>query len=67
LKRPTLKELVDRISVAPFTGAWIETHHASQNRQTGDVAPFTGAWIETDNDLPLGLNANGRALYGRVD
>ena len=36
-----------RMTVAPFTGAWIEI----KGQLTGDalnalVAPFTGAWIE---------------------
>jgi hypothetical protein len=32
--------------VAPFTGAWIETHFATWRLLTMKVAPFTGAWIE---------------------
>ncbi len=35
-------------SVAPFTGAWIETHLLHRLLQhPKSVAPFTGAWIET--------------------
>ena len=33
--------------VAPFTGAWIETHDAGREAGKENVAPFTGAWIET--------------------
>jgi len=33
--------------VAPFTGAWIETHLIRLAISTSSVAPFTGAWIET--------------------
>ncbi len=34
-------------SVAPFTGAWIETRAAASASSLVTVAPFTGAWIET--------------------
>ena len=33
--------------VAPFTGAWIETHYHNGKLLGKGVAPFTGAWIET--------------------
>ena len=34
-------------TVAPFTGAWIETIAARAMSIRFMVAPFTGAWIET--------------------
>ena len=34
-------------SVAPFTGAWIETNGKTVKYEAAGVAPFTGAWIET--------------------
>ena len=38
----------DRINtVAPFTGAWIETSSSISASHSTVVAPFTGAWIET--------------------
>ena len=37
-------------SVAPFTGAWIETHMIDNILCGAVVAPFTGAWIETRPD-----------------
>ena len=35
------------MTVAPFVGAWIETHNARYKMIPGTVAPFVGAWIET--------------------
>jgi len=35
------------LSVAPFTGAWIETIWNESPEVRCVVAPFTGAWIET--------------------
>jgi len=41
-----LQVLLCQLTVAPFTGAWIEmTARTSTGAATG-VAPFTGAWIE---------------------
>jgi len=34
-------------SVAPRTGAWIETPPGGLSQDRGAVAPRTGAWIET--------------------
>ena len=36
------------MTVAPFTGAWIETVDSVDTCYRAVVAPFTGAWIETD-------------------
>ena len=35
------------LTVAPFTGAWIETEPMLSPTPGYIVAPFTGAWIET--------------------
>ena len=35
------------MTVAPLTGAWIETNEAYQHFHARLVAPLTGAWIET--------------------
>ena len=46
------KALFIRLSegtVAPFTGAWIETKELESYIHTNFVAPFTGAWIETQS------------------
>ena len=43
-----------RISVAPHTGAWIETEMALMWLMTFLVAPHTGAWIETGR-VPMAL------------
>ena len=33
--------------VAPYVGAWIETHASDSIRSGRAVAPYVGAWIET--------------------
>ncbi len=38
------------LSVAPFTGAWIEILSLSKSFRFRFVAPFTGAWIEISLD-----------------
>ena len=35
------------MTVAPLTGAWIETALPVPHARGGRVAPLTGAWIET--------------------
>ncbi len=35
------------LNVAPFMGAWIETHGLRMGLCFHVVAPFMGAWIET--------------------
>ena len=37
---------VRSVTVAPFTGAWIEMLIYKTDKTTRHVAPFTGAWIE---------------------
>ncbi len=39
-------------TVAPHTGAWIETPYWKLKRQADHVAPHTGAWIETYKFTP---------------
>ena len=34
------------MSVAPYTGAWIEIRRFDIPLRTLEVAPYTGAWIE---------------------
>ena len=41
------RSLSDRCSVAPITGAWIETFLGFFRIKSFPVAPITGAWIET--------------------
>ena len=47
-----MKHIAERLfytppSVAPYTGAWIETDNKADHRLGLCVAPYTGAWIET--------------------
>ena len=37
----------EKVNVAPFVGAWIETLYCWSLRVPSVVAPFVGAWIET--------------------
>ena len=37
------------LTVAPYTGAWIETSLIGALWPNAAVAPYTGAWIETQN------------------
>ena len=43
------KTLQQRIinRVAPYVGAWIETHLRQKSSYADAVAPYVGAWIET--------------------
>ena len=47
LKLKRLRKFRRGETVAPFTGAWIETASSALNILAAVVAPFTGAWIET--------------------
>ena len=38
---------IQRKTVAPYTGAWIETDAGRGVPVAFGVAPYTGAWIET--------------------
>ena len=51
MKLITSDDLIDRIDVAPFVGAWIETIAISLTSAISSVAPFVGAWIETVQTL----------------
>ena len=56
------------MTVAPFTGAWIETSSPPKPRRRNGVAPFTGAWIETFASSGAQYWAEkGRPLHGGVD
>ena len=50
LKQATLYLVEQRGTVAPLTGAWIETLIPTESRWWCIVAPLTGAWIETSYD-----------------
>ena len=39
--------------VAPYAGAWIETHEVRTDERGHRVAPYAGAWIETRPLLPF--------------
>ena len=55
-------------SVAPFTGAWIETRMlVARSSRCRPVAPFTGAWIETVTASRHAVSSTGRPLRGGVD
>ncbi len=55
------------VTVAPRTGAWIETTLYRYFPRPVDVAPRTGAWIETSAD-PLKRSIKGRrSPHGSVD
>ena len=54
-------------SVAPFTGAWIETVGKGDLDANKTVAPFTGAWIETGLIPASVLQEKSRTLHGCVD
>ena len=47
LKRQCFRRAGQRIWVAPFMGAWIETPDIVGGFAGAEVAPFMGAWIET--------------------
>ncbi len=55
------------VEVAPYTGAWIETHVALIKNANTLVAPYTGAWIETYFSHDLLQPLLRRTLYGCVD
>ena len=40
-------DFMNKLIVAPYTGAWIETKQHVSYSQGHSVAPYTGAWIET--------------------
>ena len=54
-------------SVAPLTGAWIETVDTEYLINTLLVAPLTGAWIETLLSGFEGDGVEGRTPHGCVD
>ena len=45
--------VVDRVTVASFTDAWIETTVPKRAVPPLVVASFTDAWIETEWDAPV--------------
>ena len=61
------------LTVAPFTGAWIEIDLGHYVAYRLKVAPFTGAWIEIKSDLDKkvamarSLPSRGRGLKFQLD
>ena len=53
--------------VAPHAGAWIEIRSLAITMPSRCVAPYAGAWIEMARFDDLPIDAQGRALRGRVD
>ena len=51
LKQSSFTLTVMNLRVAPYVGAWIETHIFTHSYEWQNVAPYVGAWIETE--LPL--------------
>ena len=49
MKQNVTTGICGKSTVAPFTGAWIETKDKIRRHYETFVAPFTGAWIETGN------------------
>ena len=48
MKRQPIRGCGRLMIVAPFAGAWIETHDGNfRHGNHRGVAPFAGAWIET--------------------
>ena len=47
LKQYNIADDNERKKVAPYMGAWIETHKFHLLRKILNVAPYMGAWIET--------------------
>ena len=62
-----IKQFNGEEEVAPFTGAWIETHIGLAYMSNRYVAPFTGAWIETEAIQRAVDYLAGRPLHGGVD
>ena len=51
--------------VAPYTGAWIETHSNGNGKRKGNVAPYTGAWIETVAVMPTATSERSHPIRVR--
>ena len=52
------------MTVAPLTGAWIETVDAPLEGGSRGVAPLTGAWIETLLPVPAACPYHVAPLTG---
>ena len=53
LKQNKQKMEEQKIRVAPYVGAWIETYDENGELLYNKVAPYVGAWIETFYTLTL--------------
>ena len=67
LKRRWSDLTTERLYVAPYVGAWIETSVEADSIWQTYVAPYVGAWIETAFASILVRDASGRTLCGCVD
>ena len=54
-------------TIAPFTGARIETLNVWVQVSCETIAPFTGARIETGDEYPACAAAADRPLHGGAD
>ena len=50
LKHSYMQVFLSSHPVAPYVGAWIETHYRQSYFLTEHVAPYVGAWIETNEN-----------------
>ena len=66
LKLTTEDSLSERLWVAPYVGAWIETMLSVRTKWDNLVAPYVGAWIET-SPCVLSNMRDRRTLCGCVD
>ena len=53
LKLLIIPKSINRLLVASFTDAWIETAMAQEFFRNAAVASFTDAWIETVKEMKL--------------
>ena len=62
MKQSEVPYSADKVTVAPFAGAWIETAISEADPLDLLVAPFAGAWIETFSNCLYSLS-NGVAPF----
>ena len=52
-------------AVAPYVGAWIETHLGNSKPHRCHVAPYVGAWIETDKTITINPQVKSHPTWVR--
>ena len=67
LKQGYALQVIKRLTVAPYAGAWIETCAYADCRKLREVAPYAGAWIETCGGWERQHRNTCRSLRGSVD